>query len=222
MTILSAKLASSYKAGGLTMLEDDEKAFWAAADEFNCWIDVRKPNQHLERWIEDPTCIPKPVRCKAKTADRGPLRGLVVNPLMCKRIFEVFSNPLRAVTFWHTFARSINMHPEKLPLPNKYYAVIESGDERGALTFCKKKIHSDYDLMAIRPISKKKPSWVEVRRYLNQYLTKKGMIRHVTEFMPLSGGGRMGTSMDEEILSFGPNRSRGDYLNKMDDSKPWN
>ena len=59
---------------------EDKKVFAAAALEIGVYILVRGTNEASLKYISDPLCVPKPIDCKAKTADQGPLAGLVVDP----------------------------------------------------------------------------------------------------------------------------------------------
>ena len=60
---------------------EDEDAFAAAALEIGGCILVRGTNETSLKSIPDRLCIPKPIDCKAKTADQGPLTCLLVDPV---------------------------------------------------------------------------------------------------------------------------------------------
>ncbi len=82
--------------------------FRAAAHNLRLWILVRETNaKTLERWVGQEDCVPKPVTCKAKTADMAhhPLAGLVVNPFVRPEAFSARRTP-DAQYCWRQLAAS--------------------------------------------------------------------------------------------------------------------
>ena len=128
-------------------------AFWKAASKYRCWIAVREPNPFSYRWIGEPNHTPKPVCCKAKTADNGshPFAGLVVDPNICK---DAFRDTTAAMKSWD----------EAFPNgPKGPYVVSTTRAHRGKLMYsgpktkyaCGAFLHSDFDLMTVVPVDEK-------------------------------------------------------------------
>lgn len=183
------------------MREHHRELFFLAAEEFSCWVGLREPNSLAERWIGDPACVPKPVTCKAKTADSPVFHfsGLVANPHVCG---SAFMNPVQAMHSWEDFTKS--------GLP-KGYSIVESGEEKGLLKFDGCKIYADFDLMAIvksnskgeflrTPSSVQADLFQKLKAFLNQRLPAP-MIQHGAEFMWAEG---VGARESENVFWFGP------------------
>src|SRR5882724_9163351 len=66
------------------MRANDKQIFLDAARRFQVWILVRRTNRASLEYIGKPGFVPKPIDCKAKTADenigRYKLAGLVIDP----------------------------------------------------------------------------------------------------------------------------------------------
>ena len=66
------------------MRPTDKRVFLDAARQLQLWILVRRTNPASLRYIGLPGYLPKPIDCKAKTADlnqgRYRVAGLVVDP----------------------------------------------------------------------------------------------------------------------------------------------
>ena len=60
------------------MRHDDKRVFALCANALNYWILVRRTNSASLNYIGQEGFTPKPIDCKAKTADAGPHAGLVV------------------------------------------------------------------------------------------------------------------------------------------------
>ena len=150
------------------MLHRHKEIFFNIAQQFNCWIGVREPNELADRWVEQPRYIAKPLSCKPKTADNANDKvggGLVVNPLLRPQAFTDGSRE-DAIKIWKKFLipfsrfnppffqRRTAFKPETLQerfalkLPEGYRC-IEDGKKKGLVTLDGCFIHADYDLMTI-------------------------------------------------------------------------
>lgn len=151
------------------MLPRHKEIFFNIAQQFNCWIGVREPNELADRWVEQSGYIAKPLSCKPKTADNTNDEiggGLVANPFLrpqaftsnsredAKEIWKKFLDPY--TRFKPPFFQRHNAYkpetlqdrfaPVKLP---EGYSCIEEGKQKGLVTLNGCFIHADYDLMTI-------------------------------------------------------------------------
>ena len=186
------------------MDEDHKRVFYDAADRFTCWIGVREPNPYSQDYGGHEDAVPKPVECKAKTADHAesPLRGLVVDPVARPDAFQPGSRG-RAQQAWdEDFLVEGRVPPG--------FTVEESGEERGLVRLNGRKIFADYDLMTIVRSNAEGDFCFTTREeleelagqvedYVNRRLPKP-MIQHGPEF--LYGG--VGAKHGEFVLWFGP------------------
>jgi hypothetical protein len=92
------------------MRQQDRAVFSAAAKHFQVWILVRRTNPAALLYIARPGYYPKPIDCKAKTADRDlgryRLAGLVADPTQHPAAFD----PVKlsgAVALWDTFVMKL-------------------------------------------------------------------------------------------------------------------
>jgi len=142
-----------------TMREQDKTVFENAAKIFGVWILVRAANPASLKYVGLPGFCPKPIDCKAKTADRGPNAGLVmafdaVDPLSCYSAKKYD----RAKNAWQEFlesqgvrsykALSKKSHPRfrvdiDLKSPRFGCLMLVTGLGQGEY------IHADYDLKGI-------------------------------------------------------------------------
>ncbi|MBK8977030.1 MAG: hypothetical protein IPM29_14035 [Planctomycetes bacterium] len=126
------------------MRPQDIRVFKEVARDFDVWILVRETNEASLRWIGEPGFTPKPIDCKAKTADIGPLAGLVVDPY---RRRDCISEARRgkARDCWADFEKVLRADRERR-VPE--WGVRDApGDEfHGAVTFRGSYVHGDYDL----------------------------------------------------------------------------
>lgn len=138
------------------MIASHVKVFLNAAEELSCKILVRETNRLMNRWIDKPAaghcCIPKPVECKAKTADNelSQLGGLVVDPTL---VPDAFKDARAAEKTWFSFTKLTQDGTRVLP---SCFDVVQHGAFRGAVIYRNSErypgsafIHSDYDLMAV-------------------------------------------------------------------------
>lgn len=86
------------------MLAQHRDAFFEVATTHHCWIGLRDPNALADPWIGRQGCYPKPITCKAKTADvpGKPFSGLVVSPWILDDHFSM-SRLDKARRSWEQF-----------------------------------------------------------------------------------------------------------------------
>lgn len=112
------------------------------ARSLRIWILVRKTNDASLPYIAKPGFIPRPTDCQAKTADSGPLAGLVVNPELVPKAFS--PNRLsEARDAWREFRLSTSL-TEKYRLDND-----PNSDYYGCALYQGDYIHADYDLFDV-------------------------------------------------------------------------
>jgi hypothetical protein len=150
------------------MRNQDIAAFRACAKHYKLWILVRGTIADiLERRVGAPDCTPKPLTCKAKTADNPghSLAGLVVNPHLHEGAFSSEKKLSTAVDCWAKMASAWLRRPDgAMASTGLPYEVVENrgSPDYGALLLhtapcrgrcktagCAKKIHGDYDLYDI-------------------------------------------------------------------------
>ncbi|HUA93857.1 MAG TPA: hypothetical protein VL991_14885 [Terracidiphilus sp.] len=147
------------------------EAFKRAAAYFSVWILVRRGNKHSREWIGQIGYIPKPLDCKAKTADRDfekwKCAGLVVSPKLVPMAFSLEKYE-EAEKEWCDFERHLYSFDPKnlranltadregkhytlqLDKTSKHYGcVMYKPVYRAAAEY----LHSDYDLYAIVPVA---------------------------------------------------------------------
>jgi hypothetical protein len=140
----------------------DQMVFLEAANRWKVWIVVRRSNPKSEPYVGNPQCAPKPIDCKAKTADldvdKGGMKfktaGLVTNPWIHPEAFP--SSSLSKVREeWKTF-ESKWLHP-----PRKYTVDMDrSHPHHGCVMLEGRYLYSDYDLFdiidSLKPFNKPK------------------------------------------------------------------
>ncbi len=190
-----------------TMQQSHKNAFFAAAQQFTCWIGLREPNVLSEKWIGRPGHVPKGAACKAKTADNPGHRfsGLVMDPVLCPDAF-IGTSLSDALKKWkNDFARGGN-----LPLG---FSRAESGPEKGLVKEKGSAIYADFDLMAINKsnpegeflftdLPEQRALFAKVEPMLNGALGAK-LIQHGAEFM---WDEKIGARTRENVIWFGPGR----------------
>ena len=156
-------------------------------------IIVRSPNPGADVFIGKPGFTPKPLACKAKTADnpQHEFYGLVLSPLE-PDYHSAFLRLDRAQQQWAEFTR--------YGLPRDF-VVEQQGPWKGCLRYGGKLVHADYDLLAVAPQSKPhddpsltavlrpdapelgviSPLVDEIRKILNTEF-KAEMVQHGAEF----------------------------------------
>lgn len=131
------------------MRPSDKLIFSQVARQLGLWILVRRTNPASLKYIGRPGYVPKPIDCKAKTADRDvgrwQLAGLVADPTLCPEAFGP-AKLAKATEIWTTFSRE-----QALGWPGARYAVVSdrSSPHYGGLTLHGNYIHGDYDLYDI-------------------------------------------------------------------------
>lgn len=192
------------------MRQTHKNVFFAAAQEFTCWIGLREPNALSVKWIGMPRHIPKGEECKAKTADNATHRfgGLVVDPVVCPEAFKRTSLQAAVNTWQQKFLKH-----GRLP---SGFSRAETGGEKGLVKFNGSAIYADFDLMALTlsnsngdflhtSRSEQEELFAKVEPFINRGLGAK-LIQHGAEFMWDKG---LGARESEFVLWFGPgNRFR--------------
>ena len=122
--------------------KDQEKFEQVARTGF--WILVRGTNENSFRYIGEVGFVPKPLTCKAKTADAGEQAGLVISPKLRP---EAFTNPAKAKKYGNQMLSSPG---NQKSLPEGYE--VDSGKQpcyHGCLRYRGNLIHADYDLFDV-------------------------------------------------------------------------
>jgi len=189
------------------MREAQKEVFFAAAEQFTCWIGLREPNPLAEKWMGLAGYTPKSMACKAKTADNPSHRfgGLVVDPTKCPGAFKPES--LKDAT--ETWTREFLVGGQGPPM----FTVVASGNELGVVKLQGKSLYADFDLMAINrasaegqflftTLAEQKELFDKVEPFLNRGLSAP-LIQHGAEFMWDQG---VGAREFEYVLWFGPKR----------------
>ena len=199
---------------------EDKDVFAAAALAIGVYILVRGTNEASLKYIPDPLCIPKPIDCKAKTADEGPLAGLVVDPI---------ENPA-------AFSRGRRKAAKKWikVLPLRYTVERDKASAyHGCVQLGGKRVHGDYDLKGIvlpgqefRVLSlvteslgqdaRRGPKFYEVQEFVNSAIGKP-MVQHGAEDEYLDHS----TDLDETIFVFFPEKRVPKLLRGPADTRAW-
>lgn len=197
----------------------DQAVFAAAAVQIGIYILVRGTNEASLKYIPDPLTVPKPIDCKAKTADNGELAGLVVDPRVNQEAFS--KNRLPKAVKWIG------------SLPARY--IVEKTDSRcyGCVKLGGKCIHGDYDLKGIvlpgqefRVLSlvteslgqdaRRGPKFYEVQRFVNDAIGKP-MVQHGAEDEYLDHS----TDWDENVFVFFPEERQPKVLRGPAEIRAW-
>jgi hypothetical protein len=198
---------------------EDKDVFAAAAIEIGVYILVRGTNEASLKYISDPLCVPKPIDCKAKTADNGALAGLVVDPRVNAGAFS--EKRLATAGKWID------------TLPGRY--TVEKADAKfyGCVKLGGKCIHGDYDLKAIvlpgqefriltlvteslGQDARRGPRFYEVQQFVNNAIGKP-MVQHGAEDEYLDHS----TDLDETIFVFFPEKKEPKLLRGPAETKAW-
>lgn len=198
------------------MKQTHKDIFFAAAEEFTCWIGLREPNALSQKWIGIPRHIPKGEECKAKTADSPTHRfgGLVVDPILCPEAFTHASLQSAIKTWEQKFLKH-----GRLP---SGFSRAEQGMEKGLVKFNGSAIYADFDLMAINrsnpngdflptSLPEQQQLFAQVEPVLNRGFGAK-LIQHGAEFMWDKG---LGARESEFVLWFGPGRRFKQTISSM-------
>ena len=126
--------------GGQIRTQDKQK-FAATAAKIGVWVLVRGANPKSLDYIGRGDCVPKPVDCKAKTAQLGFNAGLVMSPEDAPSAFEDIANVKLA---WKTKFSPLKFSPRK-----DHYSIEQTGVRKGCVKLDGKYIYGDYDLKAV-------------------------------------------------------------------------
>ncbi len=135
------------------MRPNDREVFAACAQDLGLWILVRRTNAESLKYIGRPGYAPKPIDCKAKTADRDiprpggrgvyHLAGLVADPTLVPAAFGP-EKLQKALGIWKDFKLH---HIDVQRGPHRYGVVADQRLKHyGAVTLDGDLIHGDYDL----------------------------------------------------------------------------
>jgi hypothetical protein len=138
------------------MRPQDERVFADAAKKFQVWLIVRQTNPASWKYIGLSRYFPKPITCKAKTADidafAGPgmprarydTAGLVVDASVHRNVFSG-GKIGKAMDLWNDFKT------EYLNVKGSGYTVDRDSKSRhyGCVQYNSKYLHGDYDLYDI-------------------------------------------------------------------------
>lgn len=138
------------------MRPQDERVFAEAAKKFQAWIIVRQTNPASWKYVGLSRYFPKPITCKAKTADvdampgpgmprpRYTTAGLVVDPTIHKNVFTG-DKVASAMDLWNDFKA------DQLDVKGSGYAVDRDlkSPHYGCVEYQGKYLHGDYDLYDI-------------------------------------------------------------------------
>ena len=128
--------------GGVIRWQDKEK-FAAAAQHIGVWILVRGTNEKSVDYIGRADCTPKPIDCKAKTAQKGLNAGLVVNP--CEPPYAFDEPKLSDLKRdWNNKYNPLVFSPRRTR-----YSIEKTGPHKNCVKLDGKYIYGDYDLKAI-------------------------------------------------------------------------
>jgi hypothetical protein len=135
--------------------QQDERIFTEAAKKFQVWLVVRQTNHASLKYIGRSRYFPKPITCKAKTADMDsriagmPLAiyvtsGLVVDPTVHKSVFSGYK-VADGLALWKDFKA------EHLESKGSDYSVDSDSMSLhfGCVQYKGQYLHSDYDLYDI-------------------------------------------------------------------------
>jgi hypothetical protein len=209
--------------------QQDKAVFADAARHFNFWILVRRTNRESLPYIGLPNYTPKPMDCKAKTADtnydsRYRMAGLVVNPNEHRRAFG--ARLADALSQWKKFQ-------DVLRDPTSGYSVDRDTKSLhfGCVTLCRadtggvrKYIHGDYDLYDIVDANNVRVNLAIVETLHNQRHMRAPHFERVMQYVnsrigvPMvqhSGQVQFAAHSDEPVDVFGPQGEDCTLLNEF-------
>jgi hypothetical protein len=202
------------------MRATDKQIFLDAAGHFQVWILVRRTNRASLEYIGKPGFVPKPINCKAKTADqnfgRYTLAGLVIDPTGRETAFK----PER-------FQDALKCWKDTQQLLGKIFTVDRdaSSPHCGCLMLQRNYIHGDYDLYDIIDITQAHRNLTAVEVLLGQPHRRGPKVLTVQKFV----NSRIGSPMlqhgadaqflsehrSEPIDAFGPKGEDVTILNQF-------
>lgn len=208
------------------MRPQDRQVFAQAARDLTLWILVRRTNVQSLQYIGKPGYTPKPIDCKAKTADLDfkeyRLAGLVADPSLCPQAFTA-RKLQKAKEIWVDFKREQGLDR---PDSSSGYAVVTdpASIHYGAVTLRGDCLHGDYDLYDIIDPSQphrnlasvetlsdqlhmRGANFLRVQRYLNR--------RIGTDVVQHGGEAQYTDHSEQSIDVFGPGGEACTILNKF-------
>lgn len=197
------------------MRPGDQAKFLETANALGWWIFVRSTNEYAFQYIGQPGYCPKPVTCKAKTADQTHRAGLVTCPHLVPDAFSKRRLP-NAIKIWEDWTHArFDMNRPEANLPPGYSIDLErSTMYGGCVRYQGDRIHADYDLFDV--VNPQHPthhialatvdgapaqdmiSWhqMQVKKIVNEKLGIK-MVQHGMQTS-------FGEFEEEAVLGFGP------------------
>lgn len=202
------------------MRTNDKKVFLDAAKHFQMWILVRRTNRASLHYIGKPGFVPKPINCKAKTADadigKYKLAGLVIDPTGREAAFKA-ERVQDALKCWK----------ETKKLVGTVFTVDQdaSSAHYGCLMFQRNYIYGDYDLYDIIDITQAHRNLAAVEELLGQPHRRGPNVLRVQKFVnsrigsPVMQHGAdaqfLSEHRSEPIDAFGPNGEDVTILNQF-------
>ena len=198
---------------------NDKKIFLQVAQELKLWILVRRTNPASLQYIGRAGYAPKPIDCKAKTADQnvGPslLAGLVVDPTVQPL---AFSPPKRekAIEEWRKHGHEM--------LASGYTVEKNNPSTRGLVKRLGSFLHGDYDLYDIVDPEAASRNLAAVESLLGQphrrganFLQVQSNVNSKIGVPMVQHGGEMQYTdhSDQAIDAFGPNGEDVTILNQF-------
>lgn len=203
------------------MRPQDKTVFLMAAKQLRLWILVRRTNVASLPYIGQPNYVPKPLDCKAKTADRnvGGFRvaGLVVDPSIHPQAFNAAKLP-EALKIWHNDGQEM--------IRSGRYTVdgTANSPHYGCIQLQGKYVHGDYDLYDIidpeqaqRNLSSVDTLLGKPHRRGAKFYTVQEFVNHRIGCAMVQHGGEMqyADHSEQAIDAFGPDGEDVTILNKF-------
>lgn len=201
------------------MRPTDKQIVLQAAREMNLWILVRRTNPASLQYIGRPGYTPKPIDCKAKTADRNvgqcQSAGLVVDPTVQPFAFSP-GKLEKALREWR-------MHSQEMLGSGRY--TVDNSDARtyGFVKLKGEYLHGDYDLYDIIDPEQANRNLASVESLLGQPHMRGPNLYRVQNFVNakigvpmVQHGGEMqyADHSDQSIDVFGPSGEDVTILNQ--------
>jgi hypothetical protein len=201
------------------MPPQDKEIFQKAARQFQVWILVRRTNRASLEYVTRAGYTPKPIDCKAKTADSDippyKLAGLVVDPTIHPKAFRP-DKAAEARDCWVAMKPIIGtLYKVDTNVKSKHY---------GCLQLQGSYIHADYDLYDVIDITQAHRNLAAVETMLGQPHRRGAKVLSVQEFINSRIGSRMiqhgGEAQytdhtEQSIDAFGPDGEDVTILNEF-------
>ena len=206
----------------MSVRPQDQRVFAQAAQKFCLWILVRRTNPASLKYIGKPGYTPKPIDCKAKTADSDEgsceLAGLVTSPELHPRAFRP-DKLTKAKGAWEEFARTcLGPQASRYALDTK-----PTSKHRGCITLQGKYVHADYDLYDLIDPEQARRNLAAVEQLLGQphrrgpkfFQVQDFINRNIGADMVQHGGEAQYADHSQQALdTFGPNGEQVTILNE--------